>query len=47
MGPDFPNPGLARDAPAECAQRSNLYAVVEVRFVAIPEVATPEESQRR
>jgi hypothetical protein len=33
-----PNPGSARDALAEWAQRSNFDAVVGVRFVAVPEV---------
>jgi hypothetical protein len=38
-----PNPGSARDALAEWAQRSNFDAVVGVRFVAIPEITAPEE----
>jgi uncharacterized protein YbjQ (UPF0145 family) len=38
-----PNPGSARDALAEWAQRSNFDAVIGVRFVAIPEVISEED----
>jgi hypothetical protein len=38
-----PNPGSARDALAEWAQRSNFDAVVGVRFVAVPEVISEED----
>jgi uncharacterized protein YbjQ (UPF0145 family) len=38
-----PNPGSARDALGEWAQRSNFDAVVGVRFVAIPEVISEED----
>jgi hypothetical protein len=38
-----PNPGSARDALAEWAQRSNFEAVVGVRFVAVPEVISEED----
>jgi hypothetical protein len=38
-----PNPGSARNALAEWAQRSNFDAVVGVGFLAIPEITAPEE----
>jgi uncharacterized protein YbjQ (UPF0145 family) len=37
------NPGTARDALADWAQRSNYNAVVGVRFVATSEVLSPGE----
>lgn len=40
---DHPNPASARDALAAWAQRSNFDAVVGVRFLAIPEVMSPED----
>ena len=38
-----PDPGSARNALAEWAQRSNFDAVVGVRFLATPEILAPEE----
>src|SRR5258707_13864306 len=38
-----PNPGSARDALADWAERCNYDAVVGVRFVAGPEIITPAE----
>src|SRR5258708_21483643 len=39
-----PNPGSARDALAEWAQRCDYDAVVGIRFVAIPEIISPAET---
>ncbi len=38
-----PNPGTARDALAEWAQRCDYDAVVGVRLVAVPEILSPAE----
>jgi len=39
-----PNPGSARDALAEWAQRCDYDAVVGIRFVAVPEIISPAET---